>query len=194
MKSIKLSIINSVKINLPEPDLGGHVTHVNGKAVISNGTNIYVDSYEDELAVARDNGGKIIYATVSVENLLEEIIKLYLFEKPFGETEKTVFFLQKILQSNFFSFNSKKTIVGDLIEKKSLLKGEKKNDLPSVLRKIGSCRNAFAHNPIKYESDRGCVLQDQPLNDEYWEDLESNFNKAHCLLSEVLESLTNMIF
>ena len=181
MKSIKLSIINSVKINLPEPDLGGHVTHVNGKAVISNGTNIYVDSYEDELAVAR-------------ENLLEEIIKLYLFEKPFGETEKTVFFLQKILQSNFFSFNSKKTIVGDLIEKKSLLKGEKKNDLPSVLRKIGSCRNAFAHNPIKYESDRGCVLQDQPLNDEYWEDLESNFNKAHCLLSEVLESLTNMIF
>ena len=122
MKSIKLPISNSVKIRLPEPELGGQVHHLgNGTAVISNGTNVYVDSYADELAVARENGGKIICSTTGVENFLEEIIKLYLFEKPMAETDKPKFFLDEILHSRFFQLSLKNELVVKIIKKENFL-------------------------------------------------------------------------
>jgi hypothetical protein len=192
MKSIKLPTSNSVKIWLPEPELGGQVHHLgNGTAVVPNGTNVYVDSYAVELAVARENGGKIICSTTGVEIFLEEIIKRYLFEKPVTETKKTEFFLDEILHSRFFQLSLKNELVVKIIKKENLLCEASIKKIRKSLEKIMEYRNAFAHNPVKYESDRGCLLKDKLLDNEYWDCVEDVFNTAKQLLSEVLSMLSD---
>jgi len=109
-----------------------------------------------------------------------------LFEKPMTETDKTEFFLDEVLHFRLFQFSWKKDLVVKIIKKTNLLCKESIVDIRKSLDKIMDYRNAFAHNPVKYESGRGYFLKRKLLNDFYWQGVEDKFNCAHDLLREAL--------
>ncbi|MDN5292261.1 MAG: hypothetical protein PWQ06_2500 [Anaerophaga sp.] len=153
-------------------------------------------SGKDELKVARENGGKVIWSTTYIEGQLEKIISLYVFENPATITRKTEFFLHEILQTSFFAYSAKKNLVMKIIELERLLEGEAKDDLSKALRKVMDYRNSFAHGSLHYEFGSGCFLsffssrpRKEALDDSYWETLEGYYSNASSVLEKMFRSL-----
>ncbi|MCW9023091.1 MAG: hypothetical protein OQK73_00270 [Gammaproteobacteria bacterium] len=161
--------------------------------------NIVSPEKASEIEMARLNGGKILYATTSVERLVDKILIEY-FMGPFQEhDEKRVLFENDVIQSSSFSYSFKKALIKRILDTHKLLKGDHKNKLNKYLKDIMIWRNAFAHGDIEYNDPKGCYIEYYSgekkkliLSDEYWDKVEHTFSGCNSLLLELTEKLQSL--
>lgn len=197
MKEIELPITQSFSITVDthNVDMSNAVDMGDGRLMVPLG-NIVDESISAITETARRNGGKVLYATTSIEQQLEEIL-LYYFMGPFIEhSDKRVMFEKEILQSSALSYSAKKELVSKLINNHELLTGKKKNKLQESLKKIMKWRNAFAHGKVQHDNLKGCFIKyysgapkTLTLTDEFWGGVESCFKDCSELLKETYNNL-----
>ena len=197
MKEINLPITQtfSITIDTHNIDMSKAVDMGDGRLVVPLG-NIVDENISSIVETARKNGGKVLYATTSIEQTLEAILLEY-FMGPFaGHDDRRVMFEREILQSSALSYRAKKELVTKLINDGELLPGNKKNVVQGHLKKIMEWRNAFAHGKIKHDSMVGFFITyysgriiTLPLTDEYWDEVERSFKECDTLLNEAQQQL-----
>ncbi len=195
MKDIELPITQSFSatIDTHNIDMSKAVDIGNGVMGIPLGS--VVDSEISAITEkARLNGGKVLYATTSIEQQMESILLRY-FMGPFeAGSEKREIFEKEILQSSALSYSAKKHLVSKVVNTHSLLNGKSKNKLQSYLKKIMEWRNAFAHGKVQHDNMCGCFIKHYSggpktlnLTDEFWEELEKTFKECSELLKQSLQ-------
>lgn len=196
MKKIRLPTGKTVSFTLPADALKNNLIIMpDGKQHIPLGS---IGKNEwDSLERAKDNGGKIIWSTIYVEQQLEEIILLY-FMGPFSGPEKRrELFKSDLLQASFLQFHAKKQILLKIAAtSKRSVKGKMKDKLNKGLSSIMKWRNAFAHGSLTLDASNGVILtyysgsqRKESLNNQFWETVESTFNSC----SEMLEQLEETV-
>lgn len=199
MREINLPITQTYSITF-EPtmfDPSKAVDVGNGRRVIPLGNVVDADIIAT-IETARRNGGKILYATTSIEQTLESILLKY-FMGPFvGHDDRRVMFEHEVLQSSALSYRTKKELVTKIINNKALLAGKKKSTVQGHLTTIMEWRNAFAHGKITHDTKRGCFVsyysgasKTITLANEYWDEVEKTFQECVELLKETEQQLDN---
>ena len=110
MKRVELPILNkftSSVINLCDPDT---------KKKLASGQKVSFTTPDfgkggSELETARDNGAQVVYATITIENKLDEILALYFFGVRQDSNERRSFFVNQVLQSSRFDFVFKRELM-----------------------------------------------------------------------------------
>jgi hypothetical protein len=146
MRDINLPMTQtySITIDPQRLDLTKAVDMGNGRRRIPLGNIVDADIVA-RVETARRNGGKILYATTSIEQTLESILLNY-FMGPFvRHDERRVMFEHEVLQSSALSYRTKKELVAKVINSEALLAGKEKSILQGHLSTIMEWRNAFAH-------------------------------------------------
>jgi hypothetical protein len=180
----------SLTIDLQKVDMSKAVDAGEGRLLIPLGT-ISNEEIGKTVEMARKNGGKILYATTSIEQRMEALLLEY-FMGPFaGHNDRRVMFEREILQSSALGYRAKRDLVTKLVNELELLPGKEKNTLGSLLKKVMEWRNAFAHGKIQHDSKTGCLIKyysGEPktlaLTDDYWSDVESSFKNCDALLTQ----------
>jgi len=150
---------------------------------------------------ARENGGMIIWSATCLEEKLDAVIMRYVFSYENARNSKgREFFANRIIQDDHFSYSMKKSLVVDIMNSESLLEGREKDELAKALKDVMGFRNAFAHGDIKFEVDTGCILsywsggaKRVVLSEEYWQNLEDRFKRAHKLVERALANLNKAV-
>jgi len=197
MKEIDLPITQtySLTIDTHNIDMSKAVDAGSGRFMVPLG--IVVDpQMAASVVMARQNGGKVLYATISIEQKLEGVL-LDFFMGPFVQhDDRRALFEQEVLQSSALSFNAKRTLVTKIVNDQDLLIGKKKGSLQGQLKKIMEWRNAFAHGKVQHDSRTGCFIKyysgdpkTLALNDAYWDDVEQTFKSCDGLLQEAKQAL-----
>ena len=162
----------------------------NGRLVIPLG-NIVDPQIGAVVETARRNGGKILYATTSIEQTLENILLNYFMGQFVEHEDRRVMFEHEVLQSSALSYRAKKELVTKIINNEALLEGKKKSAVQGNLRTIMEWRNAFAHGKIQHDTKKGCFIRYYSgetktitLNDSYWDEVEKTFQECVELLKE----------
>ena len=142
-----------------------------------------------DAAQARENGAEIIWATISIEQQIEDIIVSYLFGSAV-DNPKRAFFIHNILRTNSFTFAQKKKIAFKIMSDNHILKGKEKKETQDLLKNVMNYRNAFAHGSISVDVNYGCRLSYYSngnktfvLNDNFWDEVENQYKKLHEILS-----------
>jgi hypothetical protein len=197
MKEISLPISQtySLTVDLQNLDISKAIDAGDGRLLVPLGT-LSNEEFGKAVEVARQNGGKVLYASTSIEQKLEALLLEY-FMGPFkGHSDRRVIFEREILQSSAFSYRTKKDLVAKLINELQLLSGKEKNALGSLLKKVMEWRNAFAHGRIQHEARTGCFIKyysGEPrtlaLTDEYWDEVEGAFKECDALLDQAKKKL-----
>jgi hypothetical protein len=200
MKDIELPITQtfSLTIDTHNINMSNSVEMETGQRVVALGE-VVNESISATTEKARSNGGKVLYATTSIEQQLEDLLLRY-FMGPFIQHEqRRVLFEREILQSSALSYSSKKELVSKIINEHDLLHGKKKNKLQSSLKKIMDWRNAFAHGKVQHDSMQGCFIKyysggskQLKLTDEFWSDLEGVFKDCSELIKEAAISIESI--
>ena len=197
MKDIDLPITQtfSLQIDPGKIDHSKAVHNGDGTYMIPLG-NLVNDEKSKIVETARRNGGKILYATTSIEQQIESILLLYFMGDFVGPDDKREIFERDILQSSALSYSAKKELISKVINATDSLPGKSKNKLQSYLKNIMEWRNAFAHGKIKYDSKRGCFIayysgsvKNLDLTDEYWDTVVSTFRECRELLKNALNKI-----
>ena len=178
----------SLTIDLRNIDISKAIDAGDGKLMVPLGT-VSNEEMGKTVDMVRKNGGKILYATTSIEQRMESFLLEY-FMGPFsGHSDRRVMFEREILQSSALGYSTKKNLVSKLVNELDLLAGKEKNTLGGALKKIMEWRNAFAHGKIQHDSSAGCFMKyysGEPrtlaLTDEYWEEVEVTFKECDALL------------
>lgn len=197
MKDIKLPLTQTVSLTIDTHDLdySNAVENEDGYLVVPLGTAINGEISEN-MEKARANGGKVLYATTSIEQQLEGLLLRY-FMGPFVKHDhRRDVFEREILQSSALSFSSKKELISKLVNHDDLLKGKKKNKLQSALKSIMEWRNAFAHGKVQHDNKKGCFVKyysggskELNLTDDFWSELEAVFKDCSELINDALGNL-----
>jgi len=197
MKEIKLPIMQTVSLTISQQDIDPSkaIDIGGGRRGVSLGV-MFDERIASLMETARQNGGKILYATTSIEQKIESILLEY-FMGPFaGHDDKRVMFEHEVLQSTTLSFRAKKELVTKIINNDSLLAGDKKSAAQRDLKKIMDWRNAFAHGKIQHDTKRGCFIayysgepKTETLDDHYWDEVERVFRECDVLLDEAIRTL-----
>ncbi len=138
--------------------------------------------------MVRKNGMKIIWAASMLEQQLSQIITQFLFEN--SNKEKSQFFNDVILESDWFSFSAKLKTVLFVAQNRSF-SGTQINRLEKQLRKIILLRNAFAHGKVQERSDGTYLIyfsnksRSDLLDDGYWDNVMEDFRLATAVLHEL---------
>ena len=199
MREINLPITQTYSITLDEAmfDVSKAVDMGNGRRAIPLGV-VVDDKITAMVETARRNGGKILYATTSIEQALESILIKY-FMGPFvGHDDRRVMFEYEVLQSSALSFRTKKELVIKIINQNNLLNGKKKDAVQRHLKKIMEWRNAFAHGKIQHDTKMGCFVcyysgetKTLTLDGHHWDEVEKVFRECVALLNETEKQLQN---
>ena len=172
MKEIKLQVQSSIKIegDALDPNCHDHIQH-----------------HFEDVVTCRKNAGKVIWAALSVEQRLDEVIRVHLFDR---HTSKTDFFMSNFLKTNRVDFSSKRLIALAALKDGNQLSGKNLSKLEHLLSEINKKRNAFAHGYIFESTELGIVLEyyegckkSEALTDSYWNLLEEQFGKANEILN-----------
>jgi len=184
IKKLKLSVSGTIRLRVNKHNYLQHM----GKLDISR--------QSKELAALRKNGAEILYAAINIENILENLLTIYLFGTRIVHNERRCFFENELLQSSYLNFAAKKAIGQKIIHKQNLLKGDQKNTLESNLKKIMDWRNAFAHGTLVNDVHEGCFIQyfsgsskELKLDDEFWANVEKCFADTEKILTEIVRKL-----
>lgn len=197
MKKINLPIAQtfSITIDMNNVDLSKAVDMGGGHLKVPLG-NLVDDGISAIVETARKNGGKILYATTSIEQKLEATLLEYFVGSLAADDQRSITFETEILQSSALSFRAKKDLVAKVINEAELLAGNRKNSVQGHLKKIMEWRNAFAHGKIKHDSRMGCYVsfysghaQTQRLTDDFWDGVEQCFRECDALLSDAINNL-----
>lgn len=146
-----------------------------------------------EIDQAKENGAKVLGATVEIEHKLEDIIQKYLFDSSYHA--EGAFFNNEILKTSFFTFAAKKQVVLSLTKNLKLLDGAKYSELQKLLKKIMLFRNAFVHGELVGFHNKNIVLlryfsgepKENKLTDEYWDELVKIFEETEKVIKEIEE-------
>jgi hypothetical protein len=197
MREINLPITQTVSItfNPSTFDLSKAVDIGDGRRQVPLGT-VFDSQINAVMETARRNGGKILYATTSIEQTLESIMLEY-FMGPFvGHEDRRVIFEHEVLQSSALSYRTKKELVTKIINNERLLAGKQKSAAQEHLRTIMEWRNAFAHGKIQHDTQMGCFVRyysggtkTLSLTDKYWDEVEKTFQECVELLKEAQQQL-----
>lgn len=197
MKDIELPITQtfSITIDTHNIDKSEAVQMENGRLIVPLGT-VVDEQISALMESARKNGGKILYATTSIEQQMEALLMRF-FMGPFeGHDERRVLFENEILQSTALSYSAKKELVSKVVSQFELLPGKKKNRLQKHMKSIMDWRNAFAHGKIQHDNIQGYFINYYSgekkilkLTEPYWEEVESSFKECNQLLSEALKNI-----
>lgn len=200
MKDINLPINQTVSLTIypRNIDMSNAVEIENGQFIVPLGDMIN-ESISAIMEKARINGGKVLYATTSIEGQLETLLLTY-FMGPFVRHEqRRVLFEREILQSSALSYSSKKELVSTIVNEHHLLQGKKKNKLQGGLKKIMEWRNAFAHGKVQHDNTQGCFIKyysggirQLKLTDEFWSNLEVVFNECSELIKEAGDKIESI--
>lgn len=197
MRDIDLPITQtfSITIDTHNFDMSKAVKMEDGRFAVPLGT--IVDNEKSAITeMARKNGGKILYATTSIEQQIEKILLRYFMGPFIKHDEKRVIFERDILQSSALTFHSKRELLAKIINANDLLHGQEKNKVQSYLKNIMGWRNAFAHGKIQYDNMAGCFinyysgsLKTLHLDDKYWDLVETSFKECSELLNDLLNEI-----
>jgi hypothetical protein len=197
MKEINLPISQTFSLSFDRRDLdmSNAVDVGDGRIVVELGP-IVNETISATVATARQNGGKVLYATTSIEQQMESLL-LEFFMGPFeGQDDRREIFEREVLQSSALSYNAKRALVTKIVNERALLEGREKSSLQALLRRIMEWRNAFAHGKIQHDSRAGCFIKHYSgeaktlaLTDTYWEDVERAYNDCSSLLEKAKRRL-----
>ncbi|MBU2923201.1 hypothetical protein Q4530_02750 [Colwellia sp. 1_MG-2023] len=156
---------------------------------------------QESMRVARNNGGKILYATTSIEQELESFLMTY-FMGPFNEPDaRRHLFENELLKSTIMSFSSKKSLFIKILNSKRFIKGSEKEQLTKQLNTIMNWRNAFAHGKVQHDTEKGCSLKyysgnqkEQILDDKYWDTVLSVFESCKKLLTKSRDNMQRKLY
>lgn len=200
MKDIELPITQtfSLTIDTHNFDMSSAIQLENGQLLVSLG-DVVNETISATTEKARINGGKVLYATTSIEQQLEGLLLRY-FMGPFVQHEqRRVLFEREILQSSALSYSSKKELASKIINEHDLLQGKKKNKLQGSLKKIMEWRNAFAHGKVQHDNVHGCFIKyysggskQLKLTDEFWSEVEGVFKEGSELVKEACEKIESI--
>jgi hypothetical protein len=199
MREINLPVTQTYSITFDAAmlDPSKAVDMGNGRRVIPLG-NIVDANTTATVETARRNGGKVLYATTSIEQTLESVLLKY-FMGPFvRHDDRRDMFEHEVLQSSALSFRTKRELVTKIINNRALLAGKKKSTVQGHLSTIMEWRNAFAHGKIQHDTKKGCFVRYYSgttktitLVDEYWGEVEKTFQECVELLKEAEQQLDN---
>lgn len=199
MREINLPISNTFSLTVQMNKLDMNNAENFGDELLVPLGNVVDPGKSKEIDIARLNGGKILYATTSIEKLVEKILVRY-FIGPFqGHDERRVVFENDVIQSSSFSYSFKKELIKKIINQHDLLKGKQKNSINTYLKKIMSWRNAFAHGYIKYNDPKGCLIEyysgekkELYLTDEFLDEVEKTYHECESLLKSLDEKISSL--
>lgn len=147
------------------------------------------------LEIVRRNGGKLLYATSSLELDVDELIKTIFFTSN-SNNEKTEYFDRIILKSSDFSLGFKKKILINCISKFDLLKGKDKDNFENSFTKVIDWRNAFAHGNLEFNNSQGALLhyfsgqtKTLEINDEFWDLVVGTFKTVKDLITKISQTI-----
>ena len=177
-------IMSQDKVQMPDGNMGHKI-----------GTT-KIDPNNPELIQAMENGAQIIFATINIEFKMQELITKYLFGIENNNDEQLKFFNNEIMTSNSITYDFKRRISLKLVKLKNILSNKNYSELEKMLKKVGTYRNAFAHGKFSIDKKEGCRLdfysgrpQVFSLNDNFWCDIESNFQSVNKLLGEAINNI-----
>jgi len=161
--------------------------------------NAFDEELSKDFEKLRNNGGKILFATTSIEKKMECLL-LRVFMGPMGpfqgSGQRRTLFKNEILQSTALSYSAKKELVFKAINILKILTGSDKSKLQTHLKSIMEWRNAFAHGSISHVHERGYSIsyysggnKSLELTNIYWEEVENTFQECNELLLKALENL-----
>ena len=78
-------------------------------------------TFQYELETARTNGGKILFATSSIEQKLDFVISSYFFDLNQQDNPKKTFFETEVLSLSNFTFSTKRKIFLKIINNAHLI-------------------------------------------------------------------------
>lgn len=194
MKKIELPAINTVSFTLNQESLGyGGILMPDGHQHISLGE--IGKTHWENLKAARENGGGILWSTVCLEKIMENILLCY-FMGPFKEAcDKRDLFNNELLQASFLQLSAKKHLISKVASKFYSFKGKEREKLDGHLKSIIQWRNAFAHGSLVLNGTEGVILKyysgapkEEVLSDSFWNTVESVFKSCDELLKK-LETL-----
>lgn len=192
MKEINLPLTTTYSLTVDMHAISAlPVEEMDGTRVIPLGT-VDIGEKGKEVEIARSNGGKILYATTSIEQKMEGIISHYIFGLFLEEHPERSFFENEILGASGITFNFKKDLLKKLVHKGRFLEGKKKHELERWLADIVKWRNAFAHGKLQYDNKQGCLLtyysgghQQISLDDAFWDKVTQTFTDCEKALNTV---------
>lgn len=170
--------------NLPPPNESG---------TISFGKISFAESSQ-AVAMARKNGGHIVYGAIEMSQKMEDVIANHFFgSNPYPPEEKS-FFKNEVLSSPQLTSQFKKELFKKIVNKCNVLEGKAKHTFYRGLDEISTWRNAFAHGKLVYDS-KGVVILEYyanghkilELNDQYWNLVEETFQTVQ----KQLDALVN---
>jgi len=200
MREINLDVSQTIVFGFKQDSSGKVKVDVDDSGRESASMGSFGSVEQQEINIAKGNGGKILYATTSVEKKLEKIILHYFigaFDNTDGLSEhnrRRQLFNDEVLQSSSFSFSFKKQLLRVMLDKAEpvILKGEIRSNIQGDLKKIMTWRNAFAHGDLLYDTRKGVVLkyysngpQKLTMDDDFWELVEKTFKQLNERLEEV---------
>lgn len=197
MRDIELPITQtySLTIDMQSIDMSKAIDRGDGQYIVPLGE-LVGEKASAISEKARINGGKVLYATTSIEKQIEGVITEYFMGSFMENNDRRIMFEQEITQSSIFSYRSKKELVSKIVNNLDLLPGKKKNKLQSYLKKIMEWRNAFAHGKIHYDNLTGCFVEHYSgglkqliLTDDYWSEVERVFNECSKLIKQATKKL-----
>ena len=149
--------------------------------------------------LAEKNGAEILYATSSIESLIERALSKYFLGNNIRSDNRRIIFENILLQSNTLQFSHKKELLKEVLHKEDFLKGKDVNAVIQYLTNIQTWRNAFAHGTIRV------LINDSPelsldyfsggpkslrLDSTFFEQIEETFKRTRLLLNQLNETLS----
>lgn len=196
MKHIKLPVSTTFSFSIDMQNIiEDNIKVVDGQKVIHFGK-FEPAKHNEDISAIHFNGAQILYASISIEKKIENIILVYFFGPVLSMNEERDFFSYELLQSSALTFVFKKELLQKIVNKKQLLKGKRKDFLQLNMKNIIEWRNAFAHGKVNHENNIGFKLayyssshKNIELNDSFWNQVEKCFNEIDALLTEAEERL-----
>lgn len=177
MYKIKLLQSIELKITVPKGAKSGEIT---GKFI-------------DDQGIISRNREEIISSTLSMETMIDDIISNLFFD----QYSDSGLFKEIFLTQEGVSFHTKERVLSRLLEAKRIYdNNNNRTELITKIAKIKETRNHFAHGKIYFDQHGAYLkyykdgLKSQKLDDNYWKEVENNFNTTFQLLSELSKKST----
>lgn len=192
MKEIELPITQTVSATIKFNDEG----------IIANDIGYMMnEDIQRKMKVARDNGGKILYAATSIEQELENFLLVYFMGPFYGPDDRRHLFENELLKSTVMSFSDKKILFFKILNSKGFIKGKEKDQLATQLKSIMNWRNAFAHGKVQHDTEKGCSLKyysgshkEQLLDEKFWDTVLKIFESCKQLLKKSRDNMQHKLY
>ncbi len=191
MREVNLDVGHTVSIPLPLDQLA-NLPNDDSKSFGA----VDIGESAKEIAIARLNGGKILYSAIDITQRIEDIICDYLFGTSISPSKEKNFFNNEIIQTSSLTFQFKKEVLKKMIKSEEYLEGKAKGGFYRNLDQIMTWRNAFAHGKLVFNIKRGVLLgyysgerKELLLDNKFWNLVEETFSEVKGCLKIVSDKI-----